>query len=353
MTPDILHQLYQGVLKHVLAWLRTVCGDAEIDARCRRLPPNHNIHLFMNGISGLSRVSGAEHDHICRFVLGLIVDIRLPNNLHNGRLLSAVSGILDFLFLSQYPVHTSESLDSQDNAFELFHANKSIFIDLGVRVHFRIPKLHNCRHYRPHIELYGTTDNCNTQYTERLHIDFTKNAYRATNFKDPFTQMTTWLVRREKVVLHERYVNWRSGAPAMEAVRAVPISVRKYELKMTKHPSLKAVSLADVVGKYGATYFRDALARYVANARFPGLSAQALEAKARTISMPFRTLPVFHLIKFTTTDFYTTGGPSDVVVDSVHVKPRRIDGRGREVPARFDTVLVNDGTGQEVGLKGA
>lgn len=46
ITPDILHQLYQGVLKHLLAWLRTICGDAEIDARCRRLPPNHNIHLF-------------------------------------------------------------------------------------------------------------------------------------------------------------------------------------------------------------------------------------------------------------------------------------------------------------------
>lgn len=35
MTPDILHQLYQGVLKHLIAWLRTICGDTEIDARCR------------------------------------------------------------------------------------------------------------------------------------------------------------------------------------------------------------------------------------------------------------------------------------------------------------------------------
>lgn len=43
ITPDILHQLYQGLLKHVISWVRAACGDAEIDARCRRLPPNHHI----------------------------------------------------------------------------------------------------------------------------------------------------------------------------------------------------------------------------------------------------------------------------------------------------------------------
>ena len=43
ITPDILHQLYQGVIKHVISWVHSACRDAEIDARCRRLPPNHNI----------------------------------------------------------------------------------------------------------------------------------------------------------------------------------------------------------------------------------------------------------------------------------------------------------------------
>jgi hypothetical protein len=62
ITPDILHQLYQGLLKHLIGWVRAACGDAEIDARCRRFPPNHNIRLFMNGISHLSRVTSTEHD---------------------------------------------------------------------------------------------------------------------------------------------------------------------------------------------------------------------------------------------------------------------------------------------------
>ncbi|KAJ7790294.1 hypothetical protein B0H14DRAFT_2293361, partial [Mycena olivaceomarginata] len=51
ITSDVLHQLYQGIIKHLIEWLKESLGEAELDARCRRLPPNHNIRLFMKGIS--------------------------------------------------------------------------------------------------------------------------------------------------------------------------------------------------------------------------------------------------------------------------------------------------------------
>jgi len=54
ITPDILHQLYQGIMKHLIRWIIQACGAAEIDARCRCMPPNHNLCLFMKGISKLS-----------------------------------------------------------------------------------------------------------------------------------------------------------------------------------------------------------------------------------------------------------------------------------------------------------
>ena len=75
IAPDVLHNLYQGIVKHLISWIRAIYSDDEIDARCRRLPPNHNTRLFIKGISHLSRVTGTKHDHISRILLGLIIDI--------------------------------------------------------------------------------------------------------------------------------------------------------------------------------------------------------------------------------------------------------------------------------------
>jgi hypothetical protein len=179
IAPDILHQLYQGVIKHILGWIKTAFDPAEINARCRRLPPNHHIRLFMTGITSLSRLTGQEHGDICRILLGLIVDLPLANGLSSGRLVSAVRAILDCLYLAQYPLHSTSTLQLFQNAIDRFEEAKQVFVDLGIRQHFNINKFHFLkRHYIPAVKLYGTTDNYNTEYTERLHCDLAKDAYR-------------------------------------------------------------------------------------------------------------------------------------------------------------------------------
>ena len=80
-----------------------------------------------------------------------------------------------------------------------FHKNKEVFLDHGVRDHFNIPKIYGLLHYSSLILLFGTTDNYNTEQTERLHIDFIKHVYRAMNHKDKYNQMTTWLEWQEKL----------------------------------------------------------------------------------------------------------------------------------------------------------
>jgi len=101
--------------------------------------------------------------------------------------------LLDFLYIAQFPSHTMDTLHRLDESLVLFHQNKSIFADLGVREHFNIPKLHSLFHYQLSIALFGTTDNYNTEQSECLHIDFAKDAYRATNHKNEYSQMTRWL----------------------------------------------------------------------------------------------------------------------------------------------------------------
>ena len=123
ITPDILHQVYQGMLKHLIQWLRQAYGDAEIDARCRRMPPNHHIRIFSNGFTALSRLTGREHADIARIILGIIIDLPLKtkSNYSPNRIVKAVRALLDFAYLAQYPVHSDQSLD---DALQRFHANK-------------------------------------------------------------------------------------------------------------------------------------------------------------------------------------------------------------------------------------
>jgi hypothetical protein len=351
-TPDILHQLYQGVIRHLISWLKDCCGKDEVDARCRRLPPNHGIRLFTKGISGLCRVTGKEHAQIASFILGIIIGIQLPDGHSSGKLLRAVRGLLDFFYLAQYPMHSTRTLDQLQNALKKFHDNKDIFVDLGIRQNFCIPKLHALEHYRMYIELYGTTDNFNTEYTERLHIDLAKDAWRATNGKDEYPQMTLWLERREKIFRHAKFIQWKLNKLPPLSKNPNPGILYQRELKMTKHPSKKNVNFSSLISNYGAFNFRNALAQFIVRFHNPTLHGAQLQKKMTNIQFPFNAVNVYHKIKFTSYDPYIIKGPNISVVDAIHSRPTRKDNRGRDIPARFDAVLVNDGSGKDIGIAG-
>ncbi|THU92309.1 hypothetical protein K435DRAFT_820522 [Dendrothele bispora CBS 962.96] len=290
ITPDLLHQLYQGVFKHMKAWVLEVYGTHEIDARCRRLPPNHNIRLFMKGIASLSRLSGQEHDQISRFILGLICDTPLPNGMSGVRLVRCLRGLLDFLFLAQYPV--------------VLHL--------------------------------GTFDNFNTEYTERLHIDMAKDAYRSTNKKDEYPQMMKWLERKEKIAKHESYLSWiRSGEhPPLRAHWIPPGLNTARTLKLTKHPSVYAVKIPE----------GSSLCRFLVQLKNPHLSGRRLEDAVDSLFLGISHVSTYHRVKFLQYDELTNVFST---ADSIHVQPSRRDKHGKDVNGRFDTALVriNDSEG--------
>ena len=292
----------------------------------------------MKGITSLNQLSGKEHNQICQILLGVIVGIPLPDNHPPTHLLGSVRALLDFLYLAQYPVHTSETLTYLKDALDCFHYYKSIFIDLGIQNQFNIPKVHALLHYTTSICLFGTTDNYNTEYTERLHIDLAKDAYHATNHKNEYLQMTRWLEQQEKIHQYQNFIQWKTNATADSSIQLQQYLhqlLPERQLHIAKHPTKKAVSIETVIKEYGATFFREALARFVARMCYPHLSDGQIEHKAGGIFLPTHTVPVYHTLKWINVQTKET-------LDATHAKPLRMDRQERPVPAQFDTVLIKN-----------
>jgi hypothetical protein len=340
ITPDILHQLHQGMVKHVVSWVTDIFGPAAIDARCRAMPPSHDIMLFSKGITTLSRVSGLEHKKMCSILLGLVVDLPAPNGQDSTCVIMAVRALMDFVYLARYESHTGDTILELQDALKKFHDNKSIFIDLGIRADFELPKLHSLSHYASSIRLFGTTDNYNTEQTERLHIDLAKDAYRATNHKNEYSQMTKWLERRERIQQFSVFVDWMEhcdGELRSSHQKAMgPAHACNLTLKMTQNPSIWKVPFDVLARDYGVFDFQDALADFIAQANCPGASGAVLRRRAHDTHIPFSGVPVYHNIKFTKEN-------DSEIVDVIYVRPEQSDSRERITPARFDTVIVKGG----------
>ncbi|KAF7793819.1 hypothetical protein EIP86_004940 [Pleurotus ostreatoroseus] len=344
ITSDVLHQLYQGVVKHCVEWVRNIMTDTELDRRFQRMPPTHGVRVFDEGISKLQRVSGAEHKEICKQLLGCMMG-RAP-----GGAIRATRALLDFLYLARYQSHSTETLEYMEKALEEFHKHKAVFINLGARDgdNFNLPKLHSLQHYVDCIRLFGTTGNYDTALSERLHIDFVKDAYRSSNKKDAVEQMGRWLRRRETVHRFATLVEWRNRNSQTEVK---PKRKARIGITIAKKPAVRNVSIPDVEKLYGATRFMEALQTYIGQLR-EGQPRYRPRQRDRNIVLVVNRVDVWHVVKFDSADVQIGTNTVHHIARSHGISQPKPGRENNIKPARHDVVLVNDTGAEAVGLEG-
>lgn len=127
ITPDTLHQLFQGMIRHLTKWLQRIVGPKELDQRLQRLPPNHALRIYHSGISSFSTMSGNEHRQLTKQLLGCLVGIVDSQTIH------ATRALIDFVYLAQYQSHSDDTLTYLEDALHRFHQSKDIFLSLNAR----------------------------------------------------------------------------------------------------------------------------------------------------------------------------------------------------------------------------
>lgn len=213
MTPDLLHQMNKGVFKyHLVKWLTGILGEAEVDRRFQGMPRHQGVRHFANGLSVVSQWTGNEAKQVAKVFLPAVAGCAERDAVKAAR------SILDFMHRAHMGKLSDTDLEELERDLADFHDAKDVFGRTGVldtdEMFDGIPKLHMISHYAHSICELGTTDGYNTEASERLHIDFVKEGWRASNKVNPLEQMARYIQRKESWAIMKAYLREIGQLPA-------------------------------------------------------------------------------------------------------------------------------------------
>ncbi|KAG1718445.1 hypothetical protein EDB19DRAFT_1931191 [Suillus lakei] len=267
LTGEILHTCSKFFTNHLLKWVKEAVGAYKLDS--------HFIQM-----------TGREHRDIQCTIVTSIAGAVPPEFIY-------------FVYLTQNPVHSPQSLQAMMQALSDFHSFKNAIVAVearkgkkGVKDNFFIPKLKLMQSFEGTIRRLGTLMQFSADTTERLLIMHCKDLFpwTARQSKDFTEQCVRILNRQESMEIFDLYALLTSqGAPLVNAIHAedeevtttnpalswvshvLPDKVKSGILsgdalttfQLNVMPDYKSLSLAEIRTKYALPDFDHALTDFI------------------------------------------------------------------------------------------
>lgn len=110
-----------------------------------------------------------------------------------------LASFLRFCYLVRRNDFTEDTITEIQSEIHQFHDNRQIFISMGVREHFSVPRMHSMVHYPYLILEFGAPNGVCSSITESRHITAVKKPWRRSNRYNALSQMLLTNQRNDKL----------------------------------------------------------------------------------------------------------------------------------------------------------
>ncbi|KAF8494014.1 hypothetical protein F5888DRAFT_1617539, partial [Russula emetica] len=207
LAPDLLHQIIKGTFKdHLVTWVMDYVAAehgkshanqilADIDRRIATVPLFIGLRRFPEG-RGFKQWTGDDSKALMKVCIVFLPAIsgHVP-----PKMVRAVSAFTEFCYLARRSQIDETTLELIDAAIERFHREREVFIEVGIREDFSLPRQHSLMHYSSLIRLFGVPNGICSSITESKHIEAVKKPWRRSSRNQPLGQMLLTNQRLDKL----------------------------------------------------------------------------------------------------------------------------------------------------------
>ncbi|KAG8729160.1 hypothetical protein FRC11_009383 [Ceratobasidium sp. 423] len=252
ITPDLLHQAYQGLFKtHLIRWMKEIIGIDKLDDWFAAMPQAEGLSHYPNGISAISsnRWTGSMSKQLIMQFLPAVV------GLLEADMREMVHRLIDFMYRAQAPSLTESDLDAMDNNLCIFHHHKGLLVGpvYDKVKHFdKIAKLHMLQHWTHAIRELGDQDDPPNDFEDADEAGL-EDVISHELCGDPESLGIETADDESNTQLQGSMANSTREVEDKWNIVPEPVYYPNPRCRMAKTPTVKKLSIHDVVDRYRAS----------------------------------------------------------------------------------------------------